>query len=157
MSYSPKNCAQCGKRFTPLSGRATRCSNECDKVALNAQQRERYASDPAYRRSIIYSKYRGTDKQRFMLLLRAAKQRSIPVSLTEEEYSKLVNPWKCFYGEDCLKPISGMGLDRTDPSLGYTKENCVPCCGLHNKMKLILSHRQFVEECRKIAHRFPQG
>lgn len=42
------------------------------------------------------------------------------------------------------------GIDRKDSVLGYTVENCVPCCGICNKMKSSLSISDFIEKIEKI-------
>jgi hypothetical protein len=67
-------------------------------------------------------------KYRFGILRNNAKTRKLPLSLTFEEWSTLVSAGRCFYCSGPL-PEAGGGLDRLDNRLGYTKENCVPCCG----------------------------
>lgn len=42
------------------------------------------------------------------------------------------------------------GIDRLDSSLGYTVDNCVPCCGTCNKMKLRLSKDDFLTHIEDI-------
>ena len=46
------------------------------------------------------------------------------------------------------------GIDRVDSKVGYTLENCVPCCEAVNRMKMDLSKEEFIELCREIAKRF---
>lgn len=54
--------------------------------------------------------------------------------------------------EDYEVPING--VDRVDSSRGYELNNCVPCCGKCNKMKLDLSEAEFYAHIEKIlAHR----
>jgi len=48
------------------------------------------------------------------------------------------------------------GVDRLDSKLGYTKHNCVPCCGTHNKMKLDMSVAEFLEACRSVVRFHPE-
>lgn len=43
-----------------------------------------------------------------------------------------------------------LGLDRVDSSVGYTKSNCVPCCGTCNKMKLDMTVDEFKNHLRRI-------
>ena len=38
----------------------------------------------------------------------------------------------------------GNGIDRKDNALGYTLENSLPCCWLHNEMKGTLSYEDFI-------------
>lgn len=46
------------------------------------------------------------------------------------------------------------GVDRVDSSLGYTAENCVPCCKVCNIMKNSMSESAFVEHVRRIGENF---
>lgn len=45
------------------------------------------------------------------------------------------------------------GVDRLDSSLGYTLENCVPCCKYCNRAKSDLSLEQFLRRVHAIAKR----
>lgn len=45
------------------------------------------------------------------------------------------------------------GIDRVDSNLGYTLENCVPCCEAVNRMKMDLSKEEFINLCREIVKR----
>lgn len=68
-----------------------------------------------------YSKYKAS-----------AKNRGIPFNLTLEEFLTF---WQgaCSY---CGDTIATIGIDRVDSSIGYTLENCVPCCTMCNYIKL---------------------
>lgn len=46
------------------------------------------------------------------------------------------------------------GIDRVDSSIGYTLQNCVPCCEEVNRMKMNLSKEKFIALCREISERF---
>ena len=37
------------------------------------------------------------------------------------------------------------GLDRVDNSIGYTYENCVPCCAVCNRAKNSMGYNEFIE------------
>lgn len=43
-----------------------------------------------------------------------------------------------------------LGIDRVDNSVGYTKENSVPCCKLCNFMKKAMSRNDFLSRIKKI-------
>lgn len=47
--------------------------------------------------------------------------------MTKQQYLELIGANECHYCGDSLPP-AGFGLDRKDNDLGYTFENCVPCC-----------------------------
>lgn len=48
------------------------------------------------------------------------------------------------------------GIDRINSEIGYTKENCVPCCGTCNMMKYTLTVDAFMNHVKKIVS-FLQG
>lgn len=74
-----------------------------------------------------------------------AIKRGINFDLTNDDVLNICEQ-KCFYcgKERCL------GIDRLDNSKGYTIENCVPCCGCCNKMKMDLEPNFFLEQIEKI-------
>ena len=37
------------------------------------------------------------------------------------------------------------GIDRKDNTRGYEPDNCLPCCGLCNRMKSALSYGDFMD------------
>lgn len=49
------------------------------------------------------------------------------------------------------------GIDRLDSTKDYTVENCVPCCGICNKMKMDLPLDVFINKCRKIVDYVEMG
>ena len=42
------------------------------------------------------------------------------------------------------------GIDRIDPKKGYVIENCVPCCGRCNEMKMDSTEQGFYEDITRI-------
>lgn len=73
------------------------------------------------------SAYRKTTKGKFSTLKVRANQRGIECTISFGQYVELTRCNSCHYCEKPL-PIKGAGLDRKNSSLGYTFENCVPCC-----------------------------
>lgn len=89
--------------------------------------------------------------------------------LSLDDFSKLIHS-KCFYcGEepssDNIWNKSGKrttqdeeflsnGIDRIDSSIGYTKDNCVPCCKICNRMKSDLSLEDFRKHIIKLFKTF---
>jgi hypothetical protein len=82
---------------------------------------------------------------------KSAKERKKSFDLSLEDIKRLTQS-DCFY---CGQKPTAMlkqfnkrgfvynGIDRTDNSLGYTKENCVPCCKICNTAKLSMTVDQF--------------
>ena len=61
-----------------------------------------------------------------------AKRRSLPFELSFDEFMIF---WQanCHY---CGDQIATIGIDRIDSNVGYSLENCVPCCARCNYVKL---------------------
>lgn len=76
-------------------------------------------------------------KRRYYELKYSAESRSIDFTLTFDECINLFNT-NCFYcGElDCTEQLND--IDRLNNDIGYTNDNCVPCCKICNNMKLCL-------------------
>lgn len=43
------------------------------------------------------------------------------------------------------------GIDRIDSKIGYTQDNCVPCCKMCNLMKLNYTQEKFLNQIKKIC------
>jgi len=92
---------------------------------------------------------------------RMADRRHIPWKLTENEFYHLVKS-NCYYCNTEPKPrehagvrkdtkFNGVDRKNNSKSIGYTSKNCVPCCGVCNRMKWILSHDDFIVQATKIT------
>lgn len=80
-----------------------------------------------------YHKYDTSPKGRFRSGKSQAKKRGIPWQLTLDEYVKILTDTCHYCG--CFLAHTGSGLDRKDNALGYTAENCIPCCKRCNNIK----------------------
>jgi hypothetical protein len=90
--------------------------------------------------------WRQTFKGRLLTYKRAANKRNIEWLLTDEEF-------KSFWGQPCSycgNDIETIGIDRVDNNEGYYLNNCTPCCSICNKMKLDLSHDDFINKIKQI-------
>ena len=63
-----------------------------------------------------------------------AKIRGIEFSLTFDDYCGLLSSERCHYMNEPLA-LTGSGLDRKNSHMGYTLENCVPCCLKCNQIR----------------------
>jgi hypothetical protein len=78
-------------------------------------------------------------------LKREAKHRSLEATLTYEDFFYFTDKVKCHYCDTTLLwekygngscPVKGRyNLDRKDNAKGYSKDNCVVCCGICNQIK----------------------
>lgn len=88
-----------------------------------------------------------------------AKKRRVLYKLTYEDFASIINK-PCAYCGDAnenvlkkakYKDFSYTGIDRVDNSLGYVKENTVPCCEFCNRAKLNRTENYFKNKIIKIA------
>ena len=91
-------------------------------------------------------KYSLTLKGRFVNYKTNAKRKGLIFEFTLDEFSKIINE-PCYYcgGES-------YGIDRIDNSIGYLKDNIVPCCSMCNYMKRTYSEEDFINQCIKIIN-----
>lgn len=86
--------------------------------------------------------------------LQAAKKRYVPFTLTKDAFKDFTQQ-SCYYCGQLPTQIYGQaklngyyiynGLDRLDPSKGYTEDNCVTACGTCNFAKQGLTAKQFLD------------
>lgn len=90
-----------------------------------------------------------------------AARRGWEFSITREHLEKLVLSNCNYCGREPHNELKTLktkklqikynGIDRFDSSLGYTNENCVPCCYYCNHSKLDLTLEQWLEHIKKIV------
>lgn len=103
-------------------------------------------------RKVYATKYTRTLKGKFKILKSTAKRRGVELSISLDEFCLLaIQP--CFYCGEPL-PEVGYGMDRVDNRIGYTLENCRPCCAICNIAKNDMSEGKFKEWVRKIYLKF---
>ena len=91
-----------------------------------------------------------------------ARSRGLDWQLTKEEFDNIIES-NCYYCGEAPTihksdqkfnktdiPYYRTGVDRIDPTKGYTKENCVPCCTTCNRMKSDLSNYSFLYKIKNI-------
>lgn len=104
---------------------------------------------------VAYNVFRGNYK-------RAAIHRGLSWNLSPEEFKNIVSK-PCYYcGAEPIQknhlkrymrvktPVYLNGIDRINSKLGYSIENCVPCCEKCNRMKLDYSKEDFLSHIEKI-------
>lgn len=83
-----------------------------------------------------------------------ANKRRIDFSLTDSDFRSIINQ-SCYYcGKEPSQTVKSYptgkdflvynGVDRVDNSIGYTLENCVPCCKMCNWTKRDMSKKEFI-------------
>jgi hypothetical protein len=92
---------------------------------------------------------------------RSAKNKGLSFDLSEDHCGTLFKSTCSYCGQAETNVSKGLGktsgdypyvgLDRINPSLGYTEENVVPCCWVCNMMKNTLERDYFLAHIKKIA------
>lgn len=101
-----------------------------------------------------------------------AKLRDHEFKLTQDQFESLITQ-NCYYCGAPPRPASEFaikdrgnlnqptfyynGIDRVDSNLGYTMENCVPCCPTCNYMKRTLQQDDFYKQIVKIYQHLNLG
>lgn len=114
------------------------------RIELNKRLRRIDAGESAFN-SLIAGYKQGAEKRNLKWLL-------------STEFSLKTTSSDCFYcGRKPSQVRKGIwsdyiynGIDRVDSSIGYTEDNCVPCCGPCNLMKLDYSYFEFINTVTKI-------
>lgn len=141
----------CYKRARALYQEAEKY-NQKVKKAQNAEYYEKMGMNQMGLRKHVFREY-----------IRNAANRDIPMNLKFEEFNELIGQ-NCYYcgaepivheslidrsnkSEPMLKHN---GIDRLDSSIGYEKDNCVPCCYICNRAKAQLGTKEFLAHIKKI-------
>lgn len=104
-----------------------------------------------------------TQNRLFNKYINSAKRKKTPFNLSKKEFFMLTKQ-NCFY---CDSPPNTIlkknlyakgqyiynGIDRKDNFKGYSKKNCVPCCGACNRAKNIMGSDEFLELVSCIYHK----
>lgn len=89
-----------------------------------------------------------------------AKRRNYAFEITFDQFYRLsqgnctycgIYPKQVHTAPECSNTFTYNGIDRRDNSIGYTIDNCYPCCGRCNRAKMNMSHEDFLEMCRMVS------
>jgi hypothetical protein len=78
-----------------------------------------------------------------------ANEKNYNFKLTIDEFKDIIKQ-RCYYCNH-FEVNRLMGIDRTDSSIGYSKDNIVPCCKTCNMMKNTLNKETFILMCVHIT------
>lgn len=158
---NPRNCPCCGKLFTPSNRRQKHCSAKCkkwvwrhvvspekEKNSRKKQYYKRKLSEELHNRDKeLARKYSKLPSRKYNQIRVSADVRGYDFDITLDYYIENFIDKKCYY---CHGDTTG-GIDRKDNSIGYIKENCVPCCKRCNIAKNIYTVDDFISHCITIA------
>lgn len=100
-------------------------------------------------------------KRTFTKLKKSAERKSLPLSITYEQFLEFTKINECFYCKNKInwikhgKKVSSYNLDRKDSFKGYHVDNVVVCCWKCNNLKSNkVSHEDFVKIAILIKHSY---
>ncbi len=102
------------------------------KAYIKKYQRK-YRAQHAERLKARDRQYNRTLRGRWAKLKSSAKQRGVPLTVTQADFERLIKQ-PCIYCGGRL-PKTSSGIDRKNNSKGYSLKNSVPCCARCNRMK----------------------
>ena len=154
---------ECSRCRGQIDGDGTRCSKcrEYDKTRKSKRITETHRSCCQCGRMKPHEEFKSdrvctvcfiNPKLRLHRYKKSARGRGYEWALSDERALELFS-LPCHY---CNKQEGLNGIDRQDNSVGYTNENCVPCCWSCNDGKGAKNESEFLEMCLKVtAHIFP--
>lgn len=95
-----------------------------------------------------------------------ARRRKLAWLLTDAEAKVLFDspcrycdepPFNKHTGSKAPEPYVYTGIDRRDNTLGYTKDNSVPCCKICNRAKLTMTEDEFRAWIKRVHRHFVEG
>lgn len=126
-------------------------------MKLTLENRRNWLLDKARERAMIKHKQRKprSDKgskrvyvrsipSKFRQFIARANARQLTWELSLDEFTQLLDSQCTYCGSQSTS------IDRVDSSLGYTIDNCAPCCGKCNLMKYTHSVHDFLSHINKI-------
>jgi len=80
-------------------------------------------------------KFNKSNVNKYKRLRQSSRSRGIELTISFEDFSRMIHKAKCIYCDSPVECTAGSGLDRMESSAGYTFENVVPCCKSCNTHK----------------------
>jgi len=146
---TPKQiCVNCGNDFEKTMTRYNRPSKLCSGCNTNQSNQDEKRKDRV--RNYKEEKLKNIPSH-YKEYVTNAFDRNYCMELSFEDFLLLVQK-PCHYC-DHYNEIEVNGIDRVNNSIGYTKENCVPCCSVCNRMKLMYHPVFFIEKCQILSKR----
>lgn len=105
-----------------------------------------------YKTRLFPEIFNKSGRRRYNKYRNDAQCRNLPFELSREYFDGLIKE-QCYLCKRCPNENSTNGVDRVDNNLGYTNDNCRPCCGNCNILKKIFPLDDFLIKCALIARR----
>ena len=125
-----------------------RTSHAVKARAVSLEITSTYRTDELKAMRNLYTTYKGKD----------ARDRGLCFELTFEQFQSLITKPCHYCGSGLIgefkrhdwEPLRYNGIDRVDPSKGYTIDNVVPCCKHCNRAKRERTYKEFRDWIRQV-------
>lgn len=100
--------------------------------------------------------YKKAPHTRYKNYQRNAKTKDRNFDISEDEFVE-ISKLPCVYCGEYSDTYNGepfSGVDRVDSNLGYSIDNCVPCCTTCNRMKLDLDVNDWIGKMKQIINHY---
>lgn len=154
-----KYCPYC--KLTKKADEFTKCSATKDGLQkkckicqskYHARYFQKNKSKIMKKRSSYKKAYSKTARGKYHKYTWSSKKRNISFNLTFGEFNDIVSK-PCWYCGEFSDEIELCGVDRLDNNLGYTVDNCIPCCTFCNQAKSNYSLNYFLYKIYIIANK----
>jgi hypothetical protein len=155
-AISAGNIGRHSEGISSLKGRPLTEEHKA-RIAKSAKGNPKYSHNPSEetRKKISIANTKEGSAYRGLLgkYKKGAEDRGLSWELTEEQFRSLTTS-DCYYtGRKPSQEFTAAsgevytysGIDRLDSSVGYTVDNCVPCCTQVNRMKMAMGINEFLE------------
>jgi len=146
LSYCDTNCVSCCSQCNFMK-------NDTDKDTFIKLCEHIATYNKLYNGKLYKDILKSTKFGRYTQYIKSAEKRNIKFELSKEEFINIISK-KCTYcgisDITYYKTNGAGGIDRIDSNSDYTIDNCTPCCGMCNKMKLDYTKDDFLNQCTKI-------
>lgn len=140
-------CVKCGKDFDTFNTRYNKASKICKECAQIQKNQDAKRVD----RERNYKKEHAQNlEQYYKVYITKASVRDCGLFNIDFDTFCAIVTAPCYYCR-YIHDDETNGIDRLNNDIGYTKENCVPCCSTCNRMKHYYHPSFFIKKCKQIS------
>ena len=102
--------------------------------------------------------YKKSPHIRYKVYQNNARNKDRNFDLSEDDFINMTSQ-PCIYCGEYSDTYNGEwfnGIDRIDSNLGYSLDNCVPCCAICNRMKMDLDVNNWIDKMKQIISYYNQ-
>ena len=146
--YEDENCVSCCKQcnFMKNSTEQSKFIQLCEHIAT---------FNKLYNGKLYNDILTNTKFGKYSEYKLSANKRNIEFNITKEFFIDTISKPCCYCGVSSTtfyKTDGAGGIDRVNSNDDYTNNNCVPCCGMCNQMKLDYTKDEFLNKCLQIIN-----